>query len=128
MNSAAVTVREAILEGQNLPLSGVSDFISVHVEKSDGRVISRKFRTDGSFRQMTVFNKATVDSEERCKIVVQLDEDGLSQTAIAHLLGISQPTVSLDLQKAKLAKKAKARVRIEVAPKKKLLTLKKPKK
>ncbi|MBY5551027.1 sigma-70 family RNA polymerase sigma factor [Rhizobium leguminosarum] len=114
--------------GDKFNLSGISDFMSLHVEKPDGRVISQKFRTDGSFRQVTVFNKGTVDPEERRKIVVQLDKDGLSQSAIADLLGISQPTVSLDLQRAKLEKKAKAPVQIEVAPKKKLLILKKPKK
>lgn len=117
--------------GDKFNIAGVADFMSVNVEKPDGRVISQKFRTDGSFRQITVYNKAAVDPEERRKLVAELDADGLSQSAIADLLGISQPTVSLDLQKAKLAKlakKAKAPVQIEAAPKKKLLILKKPKK
>lgn len=124
----ALTSMFGIEPGDKFNISGVSDFMSVRVEKPNGRVVSQKFRTDGSFRQVTVFNKSDVDPEERRKIITELDRDGLSQTAIAHLLGVSQATISLDLAKAKQAKKAKVAVQAEPSVKKKLLVLKKPKK
>ncbi|QWW71365.1 hypothetical protein [Rhizobium sp. WYJ-E13] len=112
-----------ISPGDKFNISGVSDFMSVHVEKRDGRVITQRFRTNGNFRQMMVYNKGDVDPSERREIIVDLDADRLSQSAIADILGISQATVSLDLQKAKAAKKAKAKAQIE-APKKKTIIVK----
>ncbi|MBO1019148.1 helix-turn-helix domain-containing protein [Methylobacterium sp. SD274] len=86
-------------------ISGSSGFVNVHVEKSDGRVVSHKFKANKNFRQMTVYNKSNVDANERREIVAQLDRDGHSQAAIADQLGVSQPTISLDLKRLKAEKR-----------------------
>jgi hypothetical protein len=74
-------------------------FASAHVKRADGRVQSATLMLTGEFRQMTAFDPAGLSPTRRAKLVKKLYKDGLRQTAIANLIGVSQATVSLDLNK-----------------------------
>lgn len=77
----------------------ISDgFVSAHVKKKSGQVISHKINVDSEFRQMTVVGSGNAGPENRRKIVKSLRKEGKSQTAIAYILGVSQATISLDLK------------------------------
>ncbi|MER8759891.1 hypothetical protein NKH69_30375 [Mesorhizobium sp. M0976] len=78
-----------------------SGFASVHVKKADGRVQSATMMLTGQFRQMTAFEPSAMSPSARRRLVKQLDKQGLRQTAIANLIGVSQATISLDLAKVK---------------------------
>lgn len=73
--------------------------ISASVKRADGRVQSATSMLGGQFRQLTDFDPAGLSLAERQKLVKKLRRDGLKQTAIADLIGVSQATVSLDLRK-----------------------------
>jgi hypothetical protein len=79
--------------------------LSINRRHSDGRVESLRLRARGSFRQTTVFDPSDVTIPERRALEAQMHEEGLSQSEIADLLGVSQATVSLDLRKLKKKKK-----------------------
>ncbi|TIO04402.1 hypothetical protein [Mesorhizobium sp.] len=78
-----------------------SGFASAHVKRADGRVQSASMMLTGQFRQMTAFEPSEMSPSGRRRLVKQLDKQGLRQTAIANLIGVSQATVSLDLAKIK---------------------------
>ncbi|MBV8593742.1 MAG: hypothetical protein JOZ27_05525 [Caulobacteraceae bacterium] len=75
--------------------------LSIHKRHPDGRVESLRLRARGSFRQTTQFDPREVTVSERRRLEAEMHKSGLSQSEIADLLGVSQPTVSLDLRKAK---------------------------
>jgi hypothetical protein len=80
-------------------ITGSSGVISRHVRKSDGEVISLRVRARGSFRELTTFDANELSVPERRRLERDMYKDGLSQSAIADLLGLSQATVSLDLKR-----------------------------
>ena len=80
-------------------ITGSSGVISAHVRKADGEVISLRVRARGSFRQLTNFEASELSLPERRRLEREMYKDGLSQAAIADLLGVSQATVSLDLKR-----------------------------
>ena len=72
--------------------------VSAHVKRADGRVQSATTMLNGQFRRLTAFDPSGLSRTARRKVVRQLRKEGLRQTAIADLLGVSQATVSLDLR------------------------------
>ena len=68
-------------------ITGNFGVISAHVRKADGEVVSLRIRARGALRQVTKFDAKSL-------------KEGLSQAAIADLLGVSQATVCLDLKRA----------------------------
>lgn len=72
--------------------------ITANVKKPSGRIQSVTAMLNGSFQQLTAFDPTDLSVAERRRIVKKLKKDGLRQTAIADLLGVSQATVSLDLR------------------------------
>ncbi len=80
-------------------IAGSSGVISAHVRKADGEVISLRVRARGSFRELTRFDASELSVPERRRLEREMYKDGLSQSAIADLLGVSQATVSLDLKR-----------------------------
>lgn len=71
---------------------------TAHVKRSNGQVHSATTMLNGKLKRMVAVDAAELTRSERRKMVRQLSKEGHRQTAIANLLGISQGTVSLDLQ------------------------------
>lgn len=89
-------------------LSISAGVITANVQKPDGKVFSARFRAHGALTQLTKFDPSKISIDERKKLEKEMHGDGLSQAEIADMLGVSQATVSLDLGKLKLKKKAGA--------------------
>ena len=70
------------------------------VKRADGRVQTATEMLGGQFQRRTAYNPDGLSPAKRRKVVRQLRKEGLRQMAIADLLGVSQATVSLDLQKS----------------------------
>jgi DNA-binding NarL/FixJ family response regulator len=73
--------------------------VTVHAKRPSGRVDSATIMLGGQFQQSTKFDPSGLSPKARQKVVKKLRKDGLRQTAIADLIGVSQATVSLDLRK-----------------------------
>jgi DNA-binding NarL/FixJ family response regulator len=73
--------------------------VTAHVKRPNGRVQSVTTMLGGRFRRLTAFDPSELSPADRRKVVKHLNKEGLRQTAIADLLGVSQATVSLDLRK-----------------------------
>ncbi|MGX8011380.1 hypothetical protein ACVDG8_021650 [Mesorhizobium sp. ORM8.1] len=102
-HSAVATLLEDLNIGRrdSVKLTIQAGFASAHVKRADGRVQSASMMLTGQFRQMTAFEPSEMSPLARRRLVKQLDRQGLRQTAIANLIGVSQATVSLDLAKVK---------------------------
>jgi hypothetical protein len=87
---------EAVLTGLKIGpqdtfrITGSSNSLSVHIKKPNGTIRSAKLKAKGSFRQLTSFDPTTLTIEERRKLTKQLFADGISQTEIGNMLGVSQ--------------------------------------
>jgi DNA-binding NarL/FixJ family response regulator len=96
---------EAVLTGLKIgprdtfKITGSSNILSVHVKKPNGAVRSAKLKAEGSFQQLTSFDPTILTIKERRKLTKKLYRQGVSQTEIGNMLGISQATVSLDLKR-----------------------------
>lgn len=72
---------------------------SAVVKRRDGTVQSITTMLGGRFKRRTEFDSSNLTQRERVKLVKQLRKEGLTQTAIAEYIGMSQGTVSQDLKK-----------------------------
>lgn len=99
--SAVGTLLEDLRVGRrdDIKLRIRNGVVSAHVKRPDGRVHSATTMLNGQFRQLTNFDPSGLSPAERQRVVKKLRKDGLRQTAIADLIGVSQATVSLDLRK-----------------------------
>lgn len=79
-------------------IEGSAGVIAVFVKRPNGDVQTAKTRAGGRLTEWTNFEPAGMSVSERRRLVRDMRRDGLSQSAIANLLGVSQPTVSLDLK------------------------------
>lgn len=86
-------------------MTGSNGVLKIHKYKPGGAVESVTIQAKGSFQQVTHYDPSQVTVAERQKVEANMYKSGLSQAAIADLLGVSQATVSLDLAKVKKGKK-----------------------
>ncbi len=80
-------------------VKGGSGVAIAHVKKDNGEVYSMHMRANGAFTQMTHFDPAKISVAERRKLSSDLHTNGYTQSEIADLVGVSQPTVANDLKK-----------------------------
>lgn len=73
--------------------------LTAHVKRASGRIESATTMLGGQFKQFTAFDPSSLSAADRRKAVQLLRSQGHRQTAIGNLLGVSQPTISLDLKK-----------------------------
>lgn len=69
------------------------------IKRANGHVHTAATMLGGRFQSRTSFDPTGMTPVRRRKLVRQFSKDGLRQTAIADLLGVSQATISLDLRK-----------------------------
>jgi DNA-binding CsgD family transcriptional regulator len=86
--------------------------VTAHVKRGSGQAQSATTMLGGQFQRRTAADLSGSPRDRR-KIVRQLTKEGLRQTAIADLLGVSQATVSLDLKK--IARFALERKRLAIS-------------
>lgn len=84
-------------------IKGGSGVAVAHVKKPSGEVFSVHVRADGAFRQMTHFDPSRLTIEERRRLELDLYKQGHTQSDIADLVGVKQPTVAHDLKLMRLA-------------------------
>lgn len=77
-------------------VTGAAGVIVAHVAKASGQVVSARIR-GRSFKQMTQFDPNEISVSERRQLEKQMYDDGLTQSEIADLLGVSQSLVAKDL-------------------------------
>ncbi len=80
-------------------IQGAAGVISITVKKANGAVQTATIRAKGRMTEWSNFERSGMSTAERQKLVKQMRRTGLTQSAIAKKLGVSQPTVSLDLKK-----------------------------
>lgn len=80
--------------------------IDAHVKKPSGEVLSISDQANGALRQLTQFDPSKVSIQERRQLELDMSKKGRTQAEIANLLGMSQPTVSVDLRKIRRKKAA----------------------
>ncbi len=80
-------------------IEGSAGVISASVRKANGDVQTARTRAGGRLTEWTRFDPAGMSAEERRRLVKEMWRSGLKQSAIANMLGVSQPTVSLDLRR-----------------------------
>lgn len=91
-------------EKDSYVIRGGAGVAVAHVKKPSGEVFSVHVRANGGFRQMTHFDPSQLTVDERRNLELDLYENGHTQSEIADLVGVKQPTVAHDL---KLMRKAK---------------------
>lgn len=79
-------------------IKGGAGVAVAHVKKPSGEVFSVHVRADGGFRQMTYFDPSQLTINERRNLELELYEKGHTQSDIADLVGVKQPTVAHDLK------------------------------
>ena len=87
--------------GDTFKIISAKGVLAIHKRKPSGEVQSVRVQAKGSFKQATSFDPTQISIAERRKLEEGMTKQGLSQSAIADLLGVSQATVSLDLRKLK---------------------------
>lgn len=90
-------------ERDSYVIKGGAGVAVAHVKKPSGEVFSMHIRANGAFRQMTHFAPSQLSVAERRKLELDLYEQGHTQSEIADLVGVSQPTVAHDLKKLRQA-------------------------
>lgn len=97
-NSALVsTVLDDLRIGprDDVKMSIRNEVLTANVIRPDGRIHSVTTMLGHRFKRLTAISEK-LDRADRRKVVKQLRKEGLSQSAVANLLGVSQGTVSLD--------------------------------
>lgn len=79
-------------------IKGGAGVAVAHVKKPSGEVFSVHVRANGAFRQMTQFDPSQLSVEERRHLEYDLYQKGHTQSDIADLVGVKQPTVAHDLR------------------------------
>lgn len=80
-------------------IKGSGGYAVAHVKKPDGRVYSARVQANGALQQFTLFDPEKLTVPERRQLEHKLyTENGLKQTEIAELLGVSQATIANDLK------------------------------
>lgn len=77
-------------------IMGAAGVVVAHVVKPSGQVLSARVRGD-SFKQLTQFDSADISVDDRRRLELQMYNDGMSQSEIADLLGVSQSLIAKDL-------------------------------
>jgi hypothetical protein len=85
-------------------IKGGAGVAVAHVKKPTGEVFSVHVRANGAFRQMTHFDPSQLSVEERRHLEYDLYKKGHTQSDIADLVGVKQPTVAHDLKLIRQAK------------------------
>ncbi|MDA8381471.1 MAG: helix-turn-helix domain-containing protein [Betaproteobacteria bacterium] len=79
-------------------IKGGAGIAVAHVKKPSGEVFSAHVRADGAFHQVTRFDPSRLTVDERRRLEFDLHEKGHTQSDIADLVGVKQPTVAHDLK------------------------------
>lgn len=79
-------------------IQGAAGVISIVVKRPNGNVQTATIRAKARLTEWSNFERTEMSRAERQNLVKQMRRTGLTQSAIAKKLGISQPTVSLDLK------------------------------
>lgn len=79
-------------------IKGGAGVAVAHVKKPSGEVFSVHVRANGALRQMTQFDPSKVTVDERRALEMDLYAKGHTQSDIADLVGVKQPTVAHDLK------------------------------
>lgn len=85
-------------------IKGGAGVAVAHVKKPTGEVFSVHIRADDAFRQMTRFNPSELTVEQRRHLEFDLYQKGHTQSDIADLVGVKQPTVAHDLKLVRQSK------------------------
>lgn len=88
-------------------IKGGAGVAVAHIKKPSGEVHSIHVRANGGFQQMTIFNPNMMTITERRSLESNLHNSGHTQSEIADLVGVSQPTVAYDLKKLREEKDSK---------------------
>ncbi len=82
-------------------IEGGAGVLFASVKRANGDVQTARTRASGKGRltEWTSFESGGMSADERRNLIKQMRKGGLTQTAIGKMLGVSQPTVSLDLRK-----------------------------
>ncbi|EGH41062.1 MULTISPECIES: helix-turn-helix domain-containing protein [Pseudomonas syringae group] len=92
------TMEELSIDPRNdtFKIMGAAGVVVAHVSKPSGQVLSARVRGN-SFRQLTQFDPAEISVAERREIERQMYSEGMTQSEIGDLLGVSQSLVAKDL-------------------------------
>lgn len=85
-------------ENDSYTIKGGAGVAIAHVKKPTGEVFSVHIRANGAFRQMTHFDPSQLTVDQRRQLELELHQKGHTQSDIADLVGVKQPTVAHDLK------------------------------
>ena len=77
-------------------IMGAAGVVVAHVSKPSGQILSARVRGN-SFKQLTQFDPSEISVADRRQLEKQMHDDGMTQSEIADLLGVSQSLVAKDL-------------------------------
>lgn len=85
-------------ERDNYIIRGGAGVAVAHVKKPTGEVFSMHIRANGALRQMTHYDPTQLTIDERRQLELDLYKNGHTQSEIADIVGVKQPTVAHDLK------------------------------
>lgn len=84
----------------SLTLKAQKGFVSLNLKRGKtGETTTLQLHSTGAYKKMVKFDPSALTREQRAELVKDLRKSKMTQAAIAAELGVSQPTVSLDLRR-----------------------------